>query len=225
MEEFGVDGYGVFWICCELIAQQGQNYQINNNKNWKKALTKITKIPSDNLERIIIKLGELNLIDKKALEENCLFIPKMEEYSDDYTKKQRRMYGQCTDNVRTISEQCTDNVRLHNSTVHNSTVHNNTVHNITKENTYTPDFEEFWKEYPKKIGKRNTYKSWNKINAPLVVILKAIKEQKNSRQWKEDDGKYIPHPSTWLNQGRWEDEIKVAPRKVIDLRKNVVNKT
>ena len=31
--------------------------------------------------------------------------------------------------------------------------------------------------------------------------------QKGSRQWRENNGQFIPNPATWLNQGRWEDEL------------------
>ena len=30
---------------------------------------------------------------------------------------------------------------------------------------------------------------------------------KKSKEWKKENGKYIPHPTTWLNQKRWEDEL------------------
>ena len=31
-----------------------------------------------------------------------------------------------------------------------------------------------------------------------------------SKDWLEDDGKYIPHPATWLNAKGWEDEYGSA---------------
>jgi hypothetical protein len=31
-----------------------------------------------------------------------------------------------------------------------------------------------------------------------------------SEQWRRDDGRFIPHPATWLNQRRWEDEAEPA---------------
>jgi len=40
-----------------------------------------------------------------------------------------------------------------------------------------------------------------------------VEAQKRSRQWVESDGKYIPHPATWLNQGRWDDEVDPRPPK------------
>lgn len=75
-------------------------------------------------------------------------------------------------------------------------------------------FEEFWKQYPKKIGKGAAEKAWQKIhptNGTVQSILTSIAEQKNGAAWAKDGGQFIPHPSTWLNQKRWEDEIDLIP--------------
>jgi len=77
-----------------------------------------------------------------------------------------------------------------------------------KKNIYTSDFLTFWAAYPRKIGKQAAFKAWQKNNLPsLDNILQSIGRQKQSDQWKDE--RFIPHPATWLNQGRWEDEIKV----------------
>lgn len=75
-------------------------------------------------------------------------------------------------------------------------------------------FEDFWKEYPKKIKKEQARKAWNKLRpAPDLrnAILAAVRKQKLSSDWTKDSGKYIPHAITWLNGRRWEDEVEVAP--------------
>ena len=69
------------------------------------------------------------------------------------------------------------------------------------------DFDAFWKAYPKKVGKQAARKAFQRVKEPLESLLTAIERQKRSAQWLEDNGKYIPHPTTWLNQGRWEDEL------------------
>ena len=74
------------------------------------------------------------------------------------------------------------------------------------EGTYTVDFETFWKAYPKRIGKGAAYKAWLKAKPVLAVVLQALSWQKETDQWAKDDGQFIPHPSTYLNQRRWEDE-------------------
>jgi len=72
-------------------------------------------------------------------------------------------------------------------------------------------FDQFWSVYPRKIGKEAARKAWRRIKPTadhLVKILAAIEKAKVSYQWQKDNGQYIPHPATWLNQGRWDDEIK-----------------
>ena len=39
-------------------------------------------------------------------------------------------------------------------------------------------------------------------------IMAAVKAAKVSKQWNRDDGQFIPNPATWLNQGRWDDELE-----------------
>lgn len=77
---------------------------------------------------------------------------------------------------------------------------------------YSLDFEEFYKAYPRHIGKKAAWKAYLKSDIPQrLVILVAIERQKRSQQWQ--DPKYIPHPATWLNQSRWEDEVEVDPKE------------
>jgi hypothetical protein len=70
-------------------------------------------------------------------------------------------------------------------------------------------FSIFWKNYPKKIGKKAALNAWKKARGkpPLKKIVDALAEQKASVNWLKDDGQYIPNPATWINQGRWDDEV------------------
>ena len=68
-------------------------------------------------------------------------------------------------------------------------------------------FDAFWKAYPRKVGKEAARKAFTKVQADLDVLLYAVELQKRSDQWQRDGGQYIPNPATWLNQGRWEDEV------------------
>ena len=65
-------------------------------------------------------------------------------------------------------------------------------------------FDLFWKEYPRKVGKEAARKAFAKIKVPVETLIDAIAKQKQSDQWKRG---YIPNPATWLNQGRWEDDL------------------
>ena len=73
-------------------------------------------------------------------------------------------------------------------------------------------FEDFWKAYPNKKDKQKAKKAWLKHSPNLTKVLSALKAQKNSEQWKKDNGQFIPLPTTWLNGARWEDEV--TPKKL-----------
>lgn len=89
-----------------------------------------------------------------------------------------------------------------------------------KEDVITTRFELFWKHYPRKVGKGKVVE-WFKKNKPSQKLLDemvvAIKEQSQSSQWQEEKGRFIPNPSTWLNQGRWQDELGVEIKPVEDI--------
>ena len=70
-------------------------------------------------------------------------------------------------------------------------------------------FERFWRSYPRKVGKAVAEKAFAKLSPSeelLETMLSAIERQRISEQWNRDNGQYIPHPATWLNGRRWEDE-------------------
>lgn len=80
-----------------------------------------------------------------------------------------------------------------------------------------PDFSHFWQAYPRKVAKAAAEKAWKKLkpdHALMALILKALEAQKRTEAWTKDNGAFIPHPATWLNQRRWEDELpqQAAPR-------------
>lgn len=67
-------------------------------------------------------------------------------------------------------------------------------------------FNEFWLAYPKKTAKDNAIKAWKKKKPKINDVLIALNWQKESHEWKKDNGQFIPLPATYLNSGRWQDE-------------------
>lgn len=77
-------------------------------------------------------------------------------------------------------------------------------------------FDEFWASYPRHEAKATALKAFEKLKPDkelLSRMLLAIDKYKKSEQWQESGGKYIPHPATWLNQKRWEDEPPAPMKK------------
>jgi hypothetical protein len=88
---------------------------------------------------------------------------------------------------------------------------NNTIHN----NTSTLEvFDVFWEAYPSKKAKPVAMGSWAKIDPALypVIIADVQKRSALDRAWLEG---FIPHPSTYLNQQRWTDDITPVRGKAL----------
>jgi hypothetical protein len=69
-----------------------------------------------------------------------------------------------------------------------------------------PFFDEFWSTYPRREGKgaaRTAFaKAVAKVETPSVILLGA---ERFAADPNREDG-YTPHPATWLNQERWNDD-------------------
>ena len=68
-------------------------------------------------------------------------------------------------------------------------------------------FAVFWKAYPKRRGKLAAQKAWKKLKPPLAKVLETLSVITASREWRRDNGQFIPYPASWLNDGRWDDEL------------------
>jgi len=83
-----------------------------------------------------------------------------------------------------------------------------------KVHEFPPGFDRFWQAYPRKTAKPQAAKAFARLrpDEPLLSrMLAALALQRQSSQWQRDDGQFIPHPSTWLNGRRWEDEVSAQP--------------
>jgi len=74
-------------------------------------------------------------------------------------------------------------------------------------------FARFWKLYPRKVGKANAEKAWSKLKVDADLferMASALAAWAVSPDWTKDGGQFIPHPATWLNGKRWDDELPAA---------------
>jgi hypothetical protein len=72
-----------------------------------------------------------------------------------------------------------------------------------------PDgFAEFWQACPRKIGKTAAAKAYAKAlqSTTPEVILHGIVAAAGEWKAARTEERFVPHPATWLNQGRWADE-------------------
>lgn len=71
-------------------------------------------------------------------------------------------------------------------------------------------FDQFWKMYPRKIGKGAARKAWDKAmkTTQPAVILEGLTVLAGvlSTAAHHPDGNFCPHPASWLNAERWTDD-------------------
>lgn len=97
----------------------------------------------------------------------------------------------------------------------NNTILNNTNIDNTKDNNINTcfSFESFWNLYPNKNNKKGCEAKYKKLTETQRAKISATLQ--SFLAYKPFASYTPPHPLTYLNQERWEDEIKVKEEKSI----------
>jgi hypothetical protein len=75
-------------------------------------------------------------------------------------------------------------------------------------------FDKFYALYPRKQGRRAAEKSYQRLTSQEQQdALEALPNHIEYWKLKQTEKDFIPHPATWLNQGRWEDELDMEVKK------------
>jgi hypothetical protein len=86
------------------------------------------------------------------------------------------------------------------------------------------DFEQWWQQVPRKVGKAAAAKLYRRIverrEATVEMLTAGILRYAAEVANREE--RYIAHPSTWLSQGRWNDEPAKKVGTTIDTDGNPV---
>ena len=72
-------------------------------------------------------------------------------------------------------------------------------------------FDAFWVAYPRKVSKKTAARAWAKLKVDANMfrrIMASLETVKKTEQWQNIQ--FIPHPTTWLNGERWNDEVAVS---------------
>ena len=144
------------------------------------------------------KFGYINVV----IEDNY----RRRIYIEPLSKNLKGVLEKSKGGIRKIEKGVLEKSKDNNTSINNKLNSKNQYKNNGE--SANEDFEVFWREYPKHKGKPVAEKAFAKAirKIELEVMLEAIRRQKQSGQWRKDNGQYIPYPATWLNQERWNDE-------------------
>ena len=147
--------------------------------------------------RTMEKMKMLEFVDTKPNNKFTVFsIINWVRYQDEQTTSGQQT-GQQADSSRTTNGQQSD-------------TNKNAKHRSIKENTYTQDFESFWRAYPardgKKQGKKEAFAEWRKAVRDVDAGFLISQIESLAPQY----GQYPVDACRWLKHRRWEDEVSAS---------------
>ncbi|AIN58736.1 hypothetical protein [Pseudomonas soli] len=151
-------------------------------------------------------------------EEGSLVMPRFDEHNGASAKRrandsERKRVSRKADSVRNLSADDADRTRTREEKRREDKEQDQKTSSSGDDGDL---FVRFWKLYPRKVGKANAEKAWSKLKVDADLferMTSALAAWAASPDWTKDGGQFIPHPATWLNGKRWDDELP-APGNV-----------
>ena len=78
-------------------------------------------------------------------------------------------------------------------------------------------FSAFWESYPCNIGRDVAWEVWQAMNPSESVVqrvMQGLDRWKQSRQWTEEGGRFIPRAAKFLADGYWMNPPAIAAEKI-----------
>lgn len=72
------------------------------------------------------------------------------------------------------------------------------------------NFEWWWSEYPRKVGKLDAMKAWEqtaRLHPDIEQMIAILDKQAQTNDWQKEKGAFIPYPASYLRAGRFLDEL------------------
>lgn len=132
-------------------------------------------------------------------------------------RKKKETYEKDMLNICNSYEEHMENENINKNKNKNININKNRVNRVIGEeeketeilDKWEMQFNEFYGLYPRKVKKQDV-KKWFQKNKPsnelFSSMMHSLEQFRASKDWQKDGGQFIPYPSTWLNQKRWEDE-------------------
>jgi hypothetical protein len=209
--DYGLEGYGLYWYCVELIVGKVNADNITFElKHDARIIARNTGSTAQKVEEMMKRFVDVGLFENQDGSITCLKVAKRLMTSATSNTQMRNLIQNIKQNQVVTDKSChrhdevmpeeirrdkKEEIRLDKKT-------HSAVALVVDE-----DFDQFWKRYPKKVGKDKAMTAWKKKSPKLDNVLYALSWQIDCEQWRRG---YIPNPATYLNEGRWQDEQPVT---------------
>lgn len=204
VDEFGLEGYGLYWLIVESIAEQfddkNKTFLEYSERNWRKISGFSAKKFQKFLE--IVQKTEIFLV---KIEDDVIRIdcPKLLKIQDNYSS---RGYEKDTDNYVVTTDKIPNKEEIEKEYIKDNV-----------ENDVQESFDELWAKYPRKVAKQQAFKTFKKLKPDRELLEKIIADVRVrvETEWVDGKNQFIPHLGTYLNGARWEDESPAKRLRVV----------
>jgi hypothetical protein len=198
--EMGQEGKGIYWDLIEIMYEQNGILKFSEIDCYSFSL----KTDTDKIKRILCDFNlftttcdviENESVKRRLQQRELKSIKALESINNRWKKTVIR------DKIRTYYDR-------------------NTIKEVKdinkRKNIYTQDFDNFWKEYPKRKDKGHAFKAWEfeiKTTDPKIIIDGAKKYAIECNKKKTEE-RYIKMAQGWLSGQRWlDEESKTTPHQ------------
>lgn len=202
MLDYGLEGYGLYWYCIELIAQNvnGDNLTFELEHDAR-IIARNTGSTPQKVSQMMTSFINLGLLDA---DNGHIFCLKLASRCDDFTAKAVRRKG-----VKSLSNQSvgvsptnSEKVPLEVEVRSKKKEEEKEAKQITSDSR----FNEFYDLYGKKVGGKKVEVKFNKLSKKVIdKIFEALPGYIASTP----DKKFRKAPLAWLNGEHWNDEIEI----------------
>lgn len=171
------------------------------------------------ISRLISNLADIGLVtvelvykpNSKQIDKRILHVASRNKNVP--TPPQKRSYPHHENVPSPIHKNVEDSSFVINTDVNNTNNNTTNKRNIDKKPSSTEiekEFEQLWKIYPRKMGKKKAFDSYKKARKvkkiPYETIQDGLYRYIRYLEQQETEESYIQHGSTWFNQEKWQDE-------------------
>ncbi len=205
MLDYGLEGYGLYWYCIELIAQRvnGDNltFELEHDCRIIARNTGSTPQKVEQMMKSFIGLGLLNT------DNGHVFCLKLASRCDDFTAKAVRRNGVKTITNQSVGVSPTNSVFVPLEEEEEVRKRSKKIDEIIDDR-----FAEFWNIYDKKDGSAKCKMKWKRLKeSEKDLVFKVLPNYILSTP----DKQYRKNPLTWLNGEHWNDDIQNTSAKQV----------
>lgn len=213
--DYGLEGYGLYWYCIELIAGKVDKDNITFElEHDARIIARNVGSTAQKVEEMMRYFVELGLFEDSQGTITCLKLARRLDKSMTSNPEMRQLIENIKnhDGVMTQSEKpMQDKIRLDkNKDIDQS--------KIAREELIQSSFDYWWKAYPTKLARKAAMKKWQSITKKMddetvTELTNHIVADVNFRLdgLANGDDRFIGfdrlHPSTYLNQERYNDDF------------------